>query len=308
MFDKGQALKKETPVKGMFLDRINKTPLIFAVGVLLIIASNFLFKKMNLKVEPIDSWDERTLLVIRAKEQTSFWQAVKEILQTMDPEFNTAIDKIKLKTGESPLDLAEEILPNPIELVIMEKNNFEKNGGLKYDFVLVTESSGTGIENLPAADAAAKDFSSWFIPINRYITLDDGSKVKTQIADPKTIKVQKEVFNNEDIIYINEAGLPFEYARSHSGAWLFFGTSKKSIEDIVAKHNQTIPFEILSRNCASPNKSVNVFFNPNTFRLFNRTNILIIGSPLRGFFKLINRNKTIIRINGISISWESCLF
>ena len=308
MIDDGQKTKTELPKLSWFPNTKNKTPLIFAAGVLLILAANLLFKKINLRVEPIGAWNEKTLLVIRAKKAADFWQGVAEVLQTMDPEFNTAIDRIKLKTGVSPLDLAKELLPEPIELVISEKNGFEKTDKLKYDFILVTKSSGKGVENIPAADATARDFISWFMPTNHYITLNDGSKVKTQIADPKEVRLQKEVFNNEDIIYISEAELPFEYTRSHSGAWLIFGTSKISIEDVISKHNQTMPFEKLSRNCASPNGTVDVFFHPGVFNLTNKANVLLLGSPIRGLLKLFNHNRTKIKANGLSITWNSCSY
>lgn len=308
MISEGQNQNRGQLNSNSFLGKINKTPLIFAAGVLLIFASNFLFNKINLRVEPISSWSPETILVIRAKKPDNFFSGVNEVLETLDPEFNTAISKILLKTGSSPLEMARVLLPEPIELIILEKNGEEAGDKLKYDFILVTKSAGSGIENLPNADAAAREFASWFIPTNRYTTLKDGSRVKTQIADPKQIKLQQEVFSNEDVIYISEPGLPFEYARSHGGAWLFFGTSKKAVEDAISKHNQTMPFEKLSRNCASPNKSVDVFFNPDTFRLNNRSSVLLVGSPIRSVLRLINRDKTVVKAAGIAVSWENCSF
>ena len=304
MTDEAQTNKPQK--KLACLKRLNKTPRILIAGVLLIIAVNYLLDRATFKAEPIDGWSEETILVIRMEKKAEFWQGVHNILELLDVNLNTSLSIIKLKTGVSPAELAKNLLPEPVEFIVLQNNDPENGNQIKYDFILVTKADGEGIENIPTADNAARDFFSWYLPTKKYDILDDGSKIKSQIADPLSIKIKSENFRGAEINFISEPGLPFEYARTHKEGWLFFSTSKKILEQVISRDNQTIPFKVFSKNCASLNGSVQAFFNPKWFKVTNKPNLFVLGSPIRLLLGLLSPNKAKISSNSVTAVWDSC--
>lgn len=289
--------------------QIRKTPLIFLTGVLLFIFSHFLFKSALRSVEPVSAWNEKTIMVIRAKKETLFWPGVNEVLTTIDPEWPSAIAKIKNKTGYSPLELAQKLFPEPFELIISQNSNQDSDKtGLRYNFILVTKASGKGVENLEASHSAAKDFVSWFKPTKHYTIAPDGSKIKSHIADPLKISLRQEVFMGVEIKYISELGLPFEYAYAQNNGWLYLATSKSALEQLISRDDQTLAFKVFRRNCASPGPAVSVFFNPKIFRIESNPNLLIISSPIKNILTAMTANTMRISSDGISLSWDRCAF
>lgn len=306
MIDEAQTNKPLN--KPACLKNANKTPRILIAGVLLIIAANYILQKTTLKTEPIDAWSEDTLLVIRKEQKGGFWQSVRDILGLLDVNLNTSLSKISLKTGADPLILAENLLPEPVEFIVLKDNNPENGRLTSYEFVLVTRADGKGIENLPAADNAAKDFFSWYVPTKKYDTLNDGSKIKSQVADPSSIKIKNGDSKGTEIKFISEPGVPFEYARMHHEGWLFFSTSKQALERLIARDNQTIPFKVFSKSCASFKGMAQVFFNPKEFTISSKPNLLIIGSPIASVLRLLSPNTAKISSNGVSFDWDNCHF
>lgn len=291
------------------MKQIRKTPFILLAGVFLSIFSHFLFKTALFNVEPVNAWNEKTLMVIRAKKEANFWPGVNEILTTIDPELPSAISRIKNKTGYSPLELAQKFFPEPFELIISQNNNRDDDeSGIRYDFILITKASGKGVENLEASHSAAKDFVSWYIPTKRYTTLNDGAKIKSQIADPLKISLRKEIFMGVEIEYISEPGLPFEYAYAQNNGWLFLATSKGAVEQLISRDDQTLAFNVLGRNCASFGNAASVFFNPKIFKIESKPNLLIISSPIKNILTAMTANKMQISSRGLSLSWDRCAF
>lgn len=291
------------------MKQIRKTPFILLVGVLLSIFSHFLFKTALSSVEPVSAWSEQTIMVIRAKKETLFWPGVKEVLTTIDQQWPSAISKIINRTGYSPLDLAQKLFPEPFELIISKNNSRDSEGtGLKYDFILITKASGRGVENIQASHSAAKDFVSWYKPTKRYTTLNDGAKIKSQIADPLKISLRKEIFMGVEIEYISEPGLSFEYAYAQNNGWLYLATSKGALEQLISRDDQTLAFNVLGRNCASPGVAVNVFFNPKIFKIESKTNLFVVSSPIKNILTAMTANKMRISSRGLSLSWDRCAF
>ncbi len=300
---------QQPPAIKKFLRKLPKTPVIFLAGVLLFTFANLAFKTARLSIEPISYWDEKTVMVLRKTSSKDFWDGVEEILVSLNPEFRSLLADTVSKTGNSPLIMAKNLLPEPFELIITEKNSNEESGSpLKYDFILVTKSLGPGIENIQSADSAARDFASWYLPQSRYIKLNDGTRVPSQIADPAHITFKKEIFQGQEIKYLREAGLPFEYAYVQNNGWLYFGTSLRAIERSLSRDGHTLPFEYLARNCAAPNTSAQIFFNPRLFEVSNTPSPLMLGSPFRGILRIFTPDKTLIKANNVSFYWERCAF
>ncbi|MBI2099592.1 hypothetical protein HYT45_04290 [Candidatus Uhrbacteria bacterium] len=290
------------------LSKAPKTAKILIIGVLFAIASNMVFNSVQRKIEPIDAWSEETVLVIRRRAKTDeFWISVKETLISLDPEFGEALKKVEQKTTVSPFDLARKMLPEPTELLIIKKANAE-NSGLQYDFALVTKAVGPGIENLPAVLAAARDFASWYLPKKRLAKLQDGATITANFADPSDIQIKNGSYRGYEIKFIREPGLPFEFAYAQNSGWLLFATSKLALEQLLGRDEQKIDFNSFKRNCASPNKEIEVFFNPKLFKVEQTLNPMALGGPVRALVPLFDSKTTKVVADGVVLSWKRCGF
>lgn len=281
--------------------------MIFLTGVLLVAVSYAVFKLALLKVEPVDAWSKQTVMVLRNSKNGGFWDDVSQVLASFDPEFNSALERVIQKTGNSPLVLARNLLPEPIEILVLEKNPNDGNTeALKYDFILITKSLGPGVENLNTQESVAKDFASWYLPQKRYILLPDQSQVAAEVADPDAIPVKNKFWRGLEIRYISEPGLPFEYAYIQNEGWLYFSTSKQALEQLVARDNFTLPFSVLSRNCAAPTKSVHIFLNPSKFKVEQGINMITTGSPVLSILGKNLSKQVKVKANNATFNWGKC--
>jgi len=80
--------------------------MIFLTGVLLVTVAYVIFNLALLKVEPIDAWSSQIVMVLRNSKKDGFWDDTRQVLASFDPEFSSALETVILKTGKSPLDLA----------------------------------------------------------------------------------------------------------------------------------------------------------------------------------------------------------
>lgn len=296
-----------TELREVLRAKLPKTLLVFTASLLLAVASNLIFRVVQYKVEPVDAWSEQTVMVIRHANKGDFWNITEEILSSLDPEFIPAIRAVEQKTGSSPFVLAKNLLPAPIELLIIKKENAE-NYPLQYDFVLVTKALGPGVENLPTALQAARDFASWYLPARRFIKLRDGTVVAGSVADPLNIPTKSSFYGGNEIKFIKESGLPFEFAYAQNEGWLYFSTSKLAVEQLIGKGDQKIPFQVFKKNCASPGNGTQVFFNPRLFRVERANTYMALGTPVGSLASIFAPIGVKVRSEGLVLNWKRCGF
>ncbi|MFA6381976.1 MAG: hypothetical protein WCX08_01760 [Candidatus Buchananbacteria bacterium] len=141
-------------------------------------------------------------------------------------------------------ELAEELLNQPADLVILKN----KNSFLGQDFILIlsppADSQISGLQNLVKIMLAQKR------PKSSSYKLPDGSKVIELMADPEVWQWQKENLNDAPAInYLREPALNFEIGYAAFSDKIIISNSMEALKSFMA--NQDINLKDLTSRCSN---------------------------------------------------------